>query len=118
MQRPSMARNHPGTAQPMGNVSILRMHKSAYFNMLKRNPDAAIEVIKYLGNRLHEAQEKNKILALDRADQRLAALLTDLATERHQGTPGAPTAHAIDQAGYGEYGRSHHRNRHPDHEPL
>ena len=47
--------NHPGNAQPMGNVSILRMHKSAYFNMLKRNPDAAIEVIKYLGNRLHEA---------------------------------------------------------------
>jgi CRP/FNR family cyclic AMP-dependent transcriptional regulator len=72
--------NHPGNAQPMGNVSILRMHKSAYFNMLKRNPDAAIEVIKYLGNRLHEAQEKNKILALDRADQRLAALLTDLAS--------------------------------------
>ena len=52
--------NHPGNAQPMGDVSILRMHKSAYFNMLKRNPDAAIEVIKYLGNRLHEAQEKKQ----------------------------------------------------------
>jgi CRP-like cAMP-binding protein len=69
---------HPGTAQPMGNVSILRMHKKAYFDMLRRNPDAAMEVIKYLGNRLHEAQEKAKILALDRADQRLAALLVDL----------------------------------------
>jgi CRP/FNR family transcriptional regulator len=70
---------HPGSAQPMGNdVSILRMHKKAYFDMLKRSPDAALEVIKYLGNRLHEAQEKNKILALDRADQRLAALLADL----------------------------------------
>ena len=62
----------------MGNVSILRMHKSAYFDMLKRNPDAAIEVIKHLANRLHETQEQNKILALDRADQRLAALLVDL----------------------------------------
>jgi CRP/FNR family transcriptional regulator len=71
---------HPGTAQPMGEVSILRMHKSDYFDMLKRSPDAAIEVIKYLSNRLHEAQEQNKILALDRADQRLAALLTDLGT--------------------------------------
>jgi CRP/FNR family cyclic AMP-dependent transcriptional regulator len=69
---------HPGSAQPMGNVSILRMHKKAYFDMLKRSPDAALEVIKYLGNRLNEAQEKNKILALDRADQRLAALLADL----------------------------------------
>ena len=69
---------HPGTAQPMGNASILRMHKSAYFDMLKRSPDAAMEVIKYLATRLHEAQEKNKVLALDRADQRLAALLIDL----------------------------------------
>lgn len=70
---------HPGTAQPMGNVSILRMHRKTYFDMLRRSPDAAMEVIKYLGNRLNEAQEKTKILALDRADQRLAALLADLA---------------------------------------
>jgi CRP/FNR family transcriptional regulator len=69
---------HPGTAQPMGNVSILRMRRKAYFDMLRRSPDAAMEVIKYLGNRLTEAQEKAKILALDRADQRLAALLADL----------------------------------------
>ncbi|HEY5627395.1 MAG TPA: Crp/Fnr family transcriptional regulator [Nitrospira sp.] len=71
---------HPGSAQPMGNVSILRMRKDAYLAMLRRNPDAALEIIKYLGNRLHEAQEKTKILALDRADQRLAALLIDMAT--------------------------------------
>jgi CRP/FNR family transcriptional regulator, cyclic AMP receptor protein len=69
---------HPGSAQPMGDVSILRMPKKAYFSMLRRSPDAALEIIKYLGNRLHEAQEKTKILALDRADQRLAALLIDL----------------------------------------
>jgi CRP/FNR family transcriptional regulator len=70
--------SHPGTAQPMGNVSILRMHRKTYFDMLRRSPDAAMEVIKYLGNRLNEAQEKTKILALERADQRLAALLVDL----------------------------------------
>lgn len=69
---------HPGTAQPMGDVSILRMSKKAYFEMLRRSPDAALEVIKYLGNRLNEAQEKAKVLALERADQRLAALLVDL----------------------------------------
>ncbi|WP_173045574.1 Crp/Fnr family transcriptional regulator [Nitrospira sp. KM1] len=68
---------HPGTARPMGNVSVLRMKKKSYFDMLRRNPDAAMEVIKYLGTRLHEAQEKAKVLALDRADQRLAALLVD-----------------------------------------
>ncbi len=70
---------HPGTAQPMGEVSILRMSTKSYFEMLRRNPDAAIEVIKYLGTRLHEAQEKTKVLAFDRADQRLASLLVDLA---------------------------------------
>lgn len=70
---------HPGTAQPMGKVSVLRMKKQSYFDMLRRNPDAALEVIKYLGSRLHEAQEKTKLLALDRADQRLAALLIDMA---------------------------------------
>ena len=48
--------SHPGTAQPMGDVSILRMRKKTYFDMLRRSPDAALEVIKYLGNRLHEAQ--------------------------------------------------------------
>jgi len=72
---------HPGTAQPMGNVSILRMNKKSYFEMLRRNPEAAIEVIKHLGNRLNEAQEKAKVLALDRADQRLASLLVELATK-------------------------------------
>jgi CRP/FNR family transcriptional regulator len=55
------------------------MNKQTYFDMLRRNPEAAIEVIKHLGNRLKEAQEKAKILALDRADQRLASLLVDLA---------------------------------------
>lgn len=69
---------HPGCAQPMGEVSVLRLRKKAYFEMLKRNPEAAVEVIKYLGNRLHEAQEKTKVLALEGADQRLAGLLVGL----------------------------------------
>lgn len=70
---------HPGTAEPIGDVSVLRFNKHAYFDMLRRNPDAAIEVIKYLGNRLKEVQEQAKILALDRADKRLASLLVNLA---------------------------------------
>lgn len=70
---------HPGTAQPLGNVSVLRVSKKAYFEMLRQNPDAAIAVIKYLGNRLSEVQEQAKNLALDRADQRLAALFISLA---------------------------------------
>lgn len=72
---------HPGSAKPMGNVSVLRIKKDVYYDILRRNPDAAIAVIKYLGNRLNEAQEKAKILALDRADQRLATLLVDMAAK-------------------------------------
>jgi CRP/FNR family transcriptional regulator len=70
---------HPGSAEPLCDVSILRVSKKSYFAMLRRNPDAALEVIQYLGKRLNEAQENAKILALDRADQRLASLLVKLA---------------------------------------
>ncbi len=71
---------HPGCAQPMGDVRVLSLSKKSYFDMLRRNPDAALEVIKYLGARLQEAQEKAKVLALNPADQRLASLLVDLAS--------------------------------------
>ena len=70
---------HPGCAQPMGNVSVLSLSKEAYFSLLRRNPEAALQVIQYLGSRLQEAQENTKALALNPADQRLAALLIKLA---------------------------------------
>jgi len=70
---------HPGCAQPMGDVSVLSLTKDAYYALLRRNPDAALQVIQYLGSRLHEAQETAKVLALNPAEQRLAALLVKLA---------------------------------------
>jgi CRP-like cAMP-binding protein len=48
---------HPGCAQPIGDVSILRLSKKCYLDMLRRHPDAALEIIKYLGKRLNEAQD-------------------------------------------------------------
>jgi CRP-like cAMP-binding protein len=70
---------HPGCAQPMGDVSVLSLSKDAYYAMLRRNPEAALQVIQYLGARLNEAQETTKVLALNPAEQRLAALLVKLA---------------------------------------
>ncbi len=70
---------HPGCAQPMGDVSVLSLSKDTYYELLRHNPDAALEVIRYLGSRLQEAQETAKVLALNPADQRLAALLVKLA---------------------------------------
>lgn len=71
--------SHPGCAQPLGEVSVLRLKKRTYFDIIRRNPEAALEVIRYLGSRLNEAQEQAKVLALDRAEPRLAALLVGLA---------------------------------------
>ncbi|NKB82402.1 MAG: helix-turn-helix domain-containing protein [Nitrospirales bacterium] len=70
---------HPGCAQVIDQAKILRVSKKPYMAMLKRNPEAAIEVITYLGRRLREAQESAKSFALDRAEQRLASLFVDLA---------------------------------------
>ena len=69
---------HPGCAQPMGDVSVLSLSRDSYYALLRRNPDAALQVIRYLGSRLNEAQETAKVLALNPAEQRLAALLVKL----------------------------------------
>jgi CRP/FNR family transcriptional regulator len=71
---------HPGCARPMEDVSILKLSKKSYFEILGRNPDAALEVIQYLGKRLNEVQEQNKVLGFDLAEQRVAALLVNLAS--------------------------------------
>jgi CRP/FNR family transcriptional regulator, cyclic AMP receptor protein len=71
---------HPGCARPMGDVTVFRLNKQRYFDMLRRNPGAALDVIQYLGKRLNEAQEHAKVLALDRAERRMAALLLNLAS--------------------------------------
>jgi CRP/FNR family transcriptional regulator len=70
---------HPGCALPAGDVTVVRLPKQAYLDVLRRNPEAALDVIHYLGRRLNEAQESAKMLALERADQRLASLFVDLA---------------------------------------
>jgi CRP/FNR family cyclic AMP-dependent transcriptional regulator len=70
---------HPGCALTMGPVTVLKIRRHAYFKLLKQNPEAALEIIRYLGNRLNEAQETAKTFALERADQRIASLLAKLA---------------------------------------
>lgn len=70
---------HPGCALTVSPVSLLKISKKAYFKLLKESPEASLEIIKYLGNRLNEAQETAKSFALERADQRIATLLVKLA---------------------------------------
>ncbi|MFZ5863512.1 MAG: Crp/Fnr family transcriptional regulator [Nitrospirota bacterium] len=79
---------HPGCAQPTGPVKVLKIAKQAYFRLLKDNPEAALEIIRYLGHRLNESQETAKTFALERADQRVASLLARLAERIGKDIPG------------------------------
>ena len=72
---------HPGCAQVMEEAKIVKVHRKVYLDVLRRNPEAAMEVISYLGERLRESQENAKAFALDRAEQRLASLLLNLAAK-------------------------------------
>lgn len=71
--------SHPGCAQALEDTTVIKLHKKVYFDLLRQNPEAALEVIGYLGSRLRESQENAKAFALDRADQRVAAVLVNLA---------------------------------------
>jgi CRP/FNR family transcriptional regulator len=64
----------------MGEATIVKIDRKMLLNMLQRNPEAAIEIISYLGDRLRESQENARAFALDSAERRLAALLVNLAT--------------------------------------
>ena len=51
-----------------------------YCDILRRNPDASLELTDYLATCLRHAQETVKALALDGAEQRLAAVLVEFGT--------------------------------------
>ena len=74
-----MGSAHPGCAQAMGEAKIIKIDRKMLLDMLQRNPEAAIEIISYLGDRLREAQENARSFALDSAEHRLATLLVNLA---------------------------------------
>lgn len=81
---------HPGNAQAMTPVTILKLSRRAYLCLLGKNPRASLQVISYLGNRLRESQDVAKSLALDPAEKRLAALLIRLAEK-----VGEPSARGV-----------------------
>ena len=78
---------HPGCAQAMGEAKVVKVHRKVLLDMLQRNPEAAIEIISYLGDRLREAQDNAKAFALDSAQRRLASLLINLANRAATSEP-------------------------------
>jgi CRP/FNR family transcriptional regulator, cyclic AMP receptor protein len=69
---------HPGCAQSMGEGTIIKIHRKVMLDVIKRNPEAAVNIINYLSLRLRESQDNAKGFALDRAEQRVAAILVNL----------------------------------------
>lgn len=79
--------SHPGCAKVLDGATVLKIPKQRYLDILRRNPEMAIEVIQYLGERLREAQENAKSLVFHRAERRLASILVNLATKAGQQDP-------------------------------
>ncbi len=73
--------SHPGCAQAMENAKVIKISRKTLLDTIQRNPETAIQIITYLGDRLREAQDSAKAFALDSAERRLASLLVNL-TER------------------------------------
>ncbi|MDH4360323.1 MAG: Crp/Fnr family transcriptional regulator [Nitrospirota bacterium] len=69
---------HPGCAQSMGEGTVIKIHRKVMLDVIQRNPEAAVNIINYLSLRLREAQDNAKAFALDRAEQRVAAILVNL----------------------------------------
>lgn len=84
---------HPGCAQAMGEAKIVKIDRKILLDMLQRNPESAIEIISYLGDRLREAQDNAKALALYSAERRLASLLVNLATRAATSEPDGHRLH-------------------------
>jgi len=69
---------HPGCAQSMGEGTVVKIHRKVMLDVIQRNPEAAVNIINYLSLRLRESQDNAKAFALDRAEQRVAAILVNL----------------------------------------
>lgn len=72
---------HPGCAKVLGGATVLKIPKQRYLEILRRNPEMAMEVIEYLSTRLREAQDNAKSLVFHKAERRLASILVSLANK-------------------------------------
>jgi CRP/FNR family transcriptional regulator len=75
---------YPLTAQALDDVELLAVTRTDFFTFLRDNPDLALEIITELGNRLREAQNTIRALAMERVEWRIARVL--LMLSRKAGT--------------------------------
>ena len=66
---------YPLTSQALQDVELLSITRSDFFAFLRDNPDLALEIITELGERLREAQNTIRALAMERVEWRIARVL-------------------------------------------
>jgi CRP-like cAMP-binding protein len=66
---------YPMTAQALSDAELLSISRSDFFSFLRDNPDLALEIITELGERLREAQNTIRALAMERVEWRIARIL-------------------------------------------
>ena len=69
---------YPATAQAMEPTEILMLSRCDFFKLLEQYPTVAQQAISYFGHRLKDAHELLRIIAIERVETRIAAILLKL----------------------------------------
>jgi CRP-like cAMP-binding protein len=79
-------RQYPADATTLSNSLKISWSETDLLALLRRHPQIALNVIRIIGNRLKEAQERIRELATQRVEQRVAHAVLRLAQQAGHGT--------------------------------
>jgi CRP-like cAMP-binding protein len=69
---------YPATAQAMEPTETLQLSRCDFFNLVEKYPELAKQAITYFGHRLKDAHDLLRIIAIERVETRIAAILLKL----------------------------------------
>ncbi len=72
-------RPYPDSAQAMEPVTVIRISRKNLIKILDEYPMLHLEIARYANEKVSDAQEMLRSIALERVDQRIAAMLVKLA---------------------------------------
>ncbi len=80
---------YPASALSMGRTEVIRLQRKSFLLLLDEYPGIAIESIKHFGERLRDAHDMLRSIAVERVEKRIATLLLKLSEKA-----------GIDEGGY------------------
>ncbi|MCX7918501.1 MAG: Crp/Fnr family transcriptional regulator [bacterium] len=81
---------YPATAQAMEPTEVLQLTRYDFFTLLARYPALAQQALTYFGQRLKDAHELMRIIAIERVQTRIAAILLKLMERELRERPKIP----------------------------